>query len=66
MMHKRRKTTVTGEESSEAITKKLNDLSHTNDSDPDLIGVGEPNDAKRHGMDRGSQRTGKGVSLKMS
>ena len=56
-MHKRRKTTVTGEECSAEITKKLNDMSNTqdDDSDPDIVGVGEPKDAKR----QGSQRTGK-------
>ena len=64
-MHKRRKTTVTGEESSAEITKKLNDMSNTqdDDSDPDIVGVGEPKDVKR----QGSQRTGKQtMSLKMS
>ena len=63
-MHKRRKTTVTGDESSAEITKKLNDMSNTHDdSDPDIVGVGEPKDPKR----QGSQHTGKQtVSLKMS
>ena len=68
-MHKRRKTTVTGDESSADITKKLNDISRTagDDSDPDLVGVGEPKDSKQYGQERASQRTGKGaISLKMS
>ena len=66
-MHKRRKTTVTGEESSADITKQLNEMSHTEGDEPDVVGVGEPNQSKRLGQDRGSQRTGKGaISLKMS
>ena len=48
-MHKRRKTTVTGEDPTAEITKQLNNLqsSHENDSDPDIVGVGEPKDAKK-------------------
>ena len=68
-MHKRRQTTVTGQEPSVDLTKKLNDMSHTqgDESDPDVVGVGEPKDPQMKAQDRGSQRTGKAsMSLKMS
>ena len=44
-------------------------MSHTqgDESDPDVVGVGEPKDPKMKAQDRGSQRTGKAsMSLKMS